>query len=239
MHAPEPTPTDPRLASTQPDSCPCSEAHLSTSADHPGLTGITRSSHHRKANAARKLRATGHPRETGRLASEPAPRAGGRPHAEPPTAPARAGPQSPARRSRRSERGDHSPIPQASASSLRDRVTEPSPGPGSVSIRARATLRPTSRRSRLTSARSASSSARGTVTISDASAVTRSSLHSPPLPSSLVPTPDSRRHIPLCQARCPEPHTAGYPVIRSSAPSPSCRRRCSHCRRPRCCCRRR
>jgi hypothetical protein len=156
--------------------------------------------------------ATGHLRETGRPASEPAPQGGGKPYAEPPTSPAQAGPRFPARHPRRSERGDHSPIPQASASSLRDRVTEPSPGPGSASIRARATLRPTSRRRRLTSARSASSSARGTVTISDASAVTCSSLHSPPLPTSLVPTPDSHWHLQLA----PQPRHARHVPVRTA-----------------------
>ena len=46
--------------------------------------------------------------------------------------------------------------PQASASSLRDRVSVPSPGPRPASMRAQATLHPTSRRSRLTSDRGAS-----------------------------------------------------------------------------------
>jgi hypothetical protein len=38
--------------------------------------------------------------------------------------------------SRQSERGDHSLSPQTSASSLRDRLSAPSPGPGSASMRA-------------------------------------------------------------------------------------------------------
>jgi hypothetical protein len=71
--------------------------------------------------------------------------------------------------------GDHSRIPHASASSSRLSTGASSPGPGSAWIRLLATSRPTSRRSRFSSAFSASSSARGTLTVSDASALTRAS----------------------------------------------------------------
>ena len=75
-------------------------------------------------------------------------------------------------------RGDHSPIPHASASCSRVNAAASSPGPGSAWTRALATPRPTSRRSRFSSAFSASSSTRGMLTSSDASALTRGSLSS-------------------------------------------------------------
>jgi hypothetical protein len=81
-------------------------------------------------------------------------------------------PRSAATSSRGSGPGDHSRIPHASASSSRLRAGASSPGPGSAWIRLLATSRPTSRRSRFSSAFRASSSARGTLTVSDASAFT-------------------------------------------------------------------
>jgi hypothetical protein len=70
--------------------------------------------------------------------------------------------------------------PHASARSSRVKVGAPSPGPGSPLMRPSAVTRPTSRRSRLSSAFNASSSARGMLTSSDASALMR---------DSSVPTP--------------------------------------------------
>jgi hypothetical protein len=60
-----------------------------------------------------------------------------------------------------SGRGGHSLIPHASESWSRVNVGSSSSGPGSARIRPLATPRPTSRRSRLSSAFSESSSARG------------------------------------------------------------------------------
>jgi hypothetical protein len=67
-------------------------------------------------------------------------------------------------------------IPHASARALREKVGAASPGPGSASMRVLAVRRPTSRRSLRSSALRASSSARGMVTISDASMLTCCSL---------------------------------------------------------------
>jgi len=90
-----------------------------------------------------------------------------------PAQPAAAMPRSPARTSPGSGRGGHSRIPHASASSSRVNAGASSLRPGSAWMRAVATPRPTSRRSRFSSAFSASSSARGMLTSSDASALTR------------------------------------------------------------------
>jgi len=95
--------------------------------------------------------------------------------AEPPTEAVAARPRSAARSCRGSGPGDHSRIPHASASSSRLSAGAPSSGPGSAWTRLLATSRPTSRRSRFSSAFRASSSARGTLIVSDASALTRSS----------------------------------------------------------------
>src|SRR6185312_10861409 len=91
---------------------------------------------------------------------------------------AAAGPRCPARTSRGSGRDDHSPILHASASCSRVNAGVSSPGPGSAWIWAMATPRPTSRGSRFSSAFIASSSARGMLTSSDASVLTRGSLSS-------------------------------------------------------------
>jgi hypothetical protein len=72
--------------------------------------------------------------------------------------------------------GDQLCIPHASASSSRLSARASSPGPGSAWMRLLATTRPASRRSRFSSAFGASRSARGTLTVSDASALTRNSL---------------------------------------------------------------
>jgi hypothetical protein len=67
--------------------------------------------------------------------------------------------------------GDHSRIPHAWARSPRVTVSVSSPGPGSAWIRLLAVPRAASRRRRLSSACSASSSTRGMLTMSDASAL--------------------------------------------------------------------
>jgi hypothetical protein len=98
-------------------------------------------------------------------------------------------------------------MPQASASWLRERVSALSPGPGSDLMRASATDRPTSRRSLLTSARSESHSARGTVTISDASTPTvrssRSALGSPKSRSQTIGKALHHAASPIMPITCP------------------------------------
>jgi hypothetical protein len=170
-----------------------------------------------RAGAVRRHQAEGHPWEMDRQELGPARLASGNRVLDHPTQRLRqrldllpGGP-------RKADEAVTHPIPHASASCSREkaRASSPGPGPGPASMRALATPRPTSRRSRFTSALSESSSARGMVTISDASALTRN-------PSIQRLHTQFRRGSPLLDGsarRFAVPLRAGGPATTCAAPT--------------------